>query len=242
MHECTDEDYDRFFPPYERDESRLKKFKKNGGLYCIDWDAQDIDIFGYQSSGTYSLFDVMAIPCHTNETLWGAPEARIRDDCIWDRDEAMKYMETINIVALYNEGHFLQDEISDDRRIEYRSTFRQLRADVSKPHWFPTFIHTTELQDEVKLIQYGAQEELFFDSVFFESSNPSFLKDWPTKENPDTFIKYTSMAIMFDQNMTVIERSTYSLLELLGDVGGLIDGLRYIGIIILSPFMIFKLD
>ena len=33
-------------------------------------------------------------------------------------------METINIVAFYNEGHFLQDEISDDRRIEYRSTFR----------------------------------------------------------------------------------------------------------------------
>ena len=50
------------------------------------------------------------------------------------------------------------------------------------------------------------------------------------------------MALMYDQDMTVIERSTYSLLELLGDVGGLIDGLRYIGIIILSPFMVFKLN
>ena len=94
----------------------------------------------------------------------------------------------------------------------------------------------------MKLIQYGSQEKITFDSVRFESANPSFLKDWPTKENPDTLVKYSSMALMYDQDMTVIERSTYSLLELLGDVGGLIDGLRYIGIIILSPFMVFKLN
>ena len=42
-----------------------------------------------------------------------------------------------------------------------------------------------------------------------------------------------------DQN--VIERQTYSFLEWLGDIGGLYDALRLIGLLMMSPFSSFFL-
>ena len=41
--------------------------------------------------------------------------------------------------------------------------------------------------------------------------------------------------------MTTIERKTYSLLELLGDIGGLLDGLKLIGFLLVSPIASFAL-
>lgn len=40
-------------------------------------------------------------------------------------------------------------------------------------------------------------------------------------------------------DMKVIERKTYSLLEWIGDVGGLFDGLIYLGSIFITPIAIF---
>lgn len=42
-----------------------------------------------------------------------------------------------------------------------------------------------------------------------------------------------------DQNVT--ERQTYSFLEWLGDIGGLYDALRLIGLLMMSPFSSFFL-
>ena len=41
--------------------------------------------------------------------------------------------------------------------------------------------------------------------------------------------------------MQVTERQTYNLLEWLGDIGGLFDALRYIGIFIVEPFAAYQL-
>ena len=42
-------------------------------------------------------------------------------------------------------------------------------------------------------------------------------------------------------DLEVTERQTYNLLEYLGDIGGLFDALRYMGIFIISPFVSFSL-
>ena len=47
------------------------------------------------------------------------------------------------------------------------------------------------------------------------------MADWPTKEHPKKTYKYTSIYLKYSQTLGVVERETYSLLELLGDVGGL---------------------
>ena len=41
--------------------------------------------------------------------------------------------------------------------------------------------------------------------------------------------------------MTVIERQTYSLLELLGDVGGLFDAFRLLGGLLVQPLANFSM-
>ena len=41
--------------------------------------------------------------------------------------------------------------------------------------------------------------------------------------------------------MTTIERKTYDILELLGDVGGLFDGLKIIGGFFVTPIAAFAL-
>ena len=58
---------------------------------------------------------------------------------------------------------------------------------------------------------------------------------WPKKDGSEGFYKFSSILIMLGQDLEVTERSTYSLLELLGDIGGLFDSLRILGEFIVAP-------
>jgi len=64
---------------------------------------------------------------------------------------------------------------------------------------------------------------------------------WPTKEKPDVKYKTVSAFITLTMDQNIIERQTYSLLEWLGDVGGLFDGLCLIGGLIIAPLGAFAL-
>ena len=70
---------------------------------------------------------------------------------------------------------------------------------------------------------------------------PSSFNRWPTREEPDNRYKISSVVITLDQNIYKIERSTYSSLEWLGDIGGLYDAMRLIGQLIVSPVALFSL-
>ena len=64
---------------------------------------------------------------------------------------------------------------------------------------------------------------------------------WPTLDKPDQKYKVVSAYISLSMDQTVIERQTYSLLEWLGDVGGLSDMLFLIGKLLISPIAAFAL-
>lgn len=70
---------------------------------------------------------------------------------------------------------------------------------------------------------------------------PSYYFSWPTKENPDALYKFGSVWIEQGQKKTIIERQTYSLLDCLGDIGGLLDGLRLIVEVIIGSFTAFMM-
>ena len=53
--------------------------------------------------------------------------------------------------------------------------------------------------------------------------------------------KYTSIEINLGQDLTVINRTTYSLLEWLGDVGGLFDAFLMIGSFLLGQIPAYAL-
>ena len=60
-------------------------------------------------------------------------------------------------------------------------------------------------------------------------------------EEPYNTFKYASFEIELNQDGVIWQRSTYSALDFLGDLGGLFDALRFIGETILSPFTHYAL-
>ena len=75
------------------------------------------------------------------------------------------------------------------------------------------------------MLQYGQTEEIDFQSIRLEAAEPSYFTEFPTKESPTNFYKYISLWLELGQTVYKVERQTYSLLDWLGDVGGLFDGL-----------------
>ena len=69
-----------------------------------------------------------------------------------------------------------------------------------------------------------------------EQSRPSSWAVFPTDEDPGTKYKFTSVWLGFSQASMVVERKTYSVLEWLGDLGGLWDALMFIGKVLLPVF------
>ena len=65
---------------------------------------------------------------------------------------------------------------------------------------------------------------------------------YPTKENPNTRFKFTSVELNLNKDIDQINRQTYSLLDWLGDAGGLLDALFFIGEAIVEPFSVFALQ
>ena len=65
---------------------------------------------------------------------------------------------------------------------------------------------------------------------------PSSLNEWPGN------YKFTSLVFRIAPESKVVERSTYSVLEWLGDVGGLHDALYAIGYYIVYPFAALNLE
>ena len=71
---------------------------------------------------------------------------------------------------------------------------------------------------------------------------PSAWDKYPTVENPLAKYKFTSLEVNLSLHKKVINRQTYSLLDWLGDFGGLIDGLFYFCKFLISPVASFSLQ
>ena len=70
---------------------------------------------------------------------------------------------------------------------------------------------------------------------------PSSWIYFPTEENPKGKYKYVSIEINMSPDFLTIERQTYSLLDYLGDLGGLNDALFAIVKTLISPISAFAL-
>ena len=97
------------------------------------------------------------------------------------------------------------------------------------------------LVDETDFIQLGMYDEEHYEEFSFEAAQPSVMNEWPTTETPGTKYKLASFWIEFGQSLTVTERQTYSFLDLVGDVGGLWDGLSLFAGIGLAPFAMYAM-
>ena len=90
-------------------------------------------------------------------------------------------------------------------------------------------------------MQLGFIDEVEYETFEFMKAEPSAVKSWPTEKEPTNLYKFGSIYTEFGQSMKEIERQTYSLLELFGDVGGLFDGFRILFGLVLAPVSAFNM-
>ena len=92
------------YEPSKTSYNKIQKFKQNGGLYCINYSLADINLYGsWIFENEYSALDIMAVPCGMQPSGFTEP---IREDCVWDRQEALNYLGTISLIIVYNQGVF----------------------------------------------------------------------------------------------------------------------------------------
>ena len=90
-------------------------------------------------------------------------------------------------------------------------------------------------------MQFGNSEDTFFYG-FEAKEKPSSWINFPTEENPENKFKFISVEVSQNKDLIKHNRQTYSLLDWLGDCGGLLDALSLIGEIITYPFSVFALN
>ena len=120
------------------------------------------------------------------------------------------------------------------------SIITNIQVDQHLSSWISTKLTSNLLADETQFLQFGFEEEFEFSTVEFENPVPSSFNVWPTKEKPDTYYKIVSAFLTLSMDQNVIERQTYSFLDWLGDIGGLYDALRLIGLFVVAPFSSLK--
>ena len=98
------------------------------------------------------------------------------------------------------------------------------------------------MQDQSGYLQLGSENEFEFYDYELPPPKPSSWNSYPTKENPDGVFKYGSIEINLSQDLTTWHRQTYSILDFIGDMGGLLDGLWYACAAIIMPFQIFTVN
>ena len=65
---------------------------------------------------------------------------------------------------------------------------------------------------------------------------------FPSEDNPLGLYKFTSIHFELNKSLKRTDRETYSLLDWLGDCGGLLDALYVIGSVLAAPFASFALN
>ena len=116
------------------------------------------------------------------------------------------------------------------------------QADPHSPTWFDGTLQKNHLEDEISFVQYGQQNDDIFYHYHLNEGRPSSWNEFPTAQSKSTKFKYASIEWNYDHNLFHWQRQTYSLLDWLGDLGGLFDALWYVVSLIVRPASAFVLQ
>ena len=82
LHPCTEKELEKFHPPEKRSIGSVDRLKKGGGLFCLDWENLDLDIYGVSGDGRFSNIGFLAVPCHVKETSLGGTVNKDQSQCV----------------------------------------------------------------------------------------------------------------------------------------------------------------
>ena len=91
-------------------------------------------------------------------------------------------------------------------------------------------------------MQWGQYSNEYFYNFRLSEGIPSSWRNWPTPENQSAKYKYVSVEWNMDLDEFQWQRSTYSILDWLGDLGGLYDALAGVCRFLLGPTTAYALQ
>ena len=56
-------------------------------MFCLDWEREDIEIYGNEKNAEYSRLEVVLVPCNYVHTHLGYTEDFVHEDCIASKEE-----------------------------------------------------------------------------------------------------------------------------------------------------------
>ena len=146
-----------------------------------------------------------------------------------------------NFYVYHNQQEFIRDKFNEGEDIKKFSYLTSTYSITHYPGWTDSRVELNELTDEVAYFQLGQQRSAKFTTLgFFATASTSF-NVWPTKQDPKTY-KFNSYWFELGQTKKITERTTYSMLQWIGDVGGLFDGLKLTAQFIIGPIAAFTLN
>ena len=226
----------RFYPPEDPD--KIESMQSGGHLFCIDWKAQQHKVYGsWRNPATdYSYVDVMLVPCATTG----------EESCEWDKTKVKEYLGSPwNMIVYHNQQKFEQSKF-DDESIENKSVLTYIyTAAKSNAMYTDFFVNKNQLKDEVQLVQLGQSSKKKFIDISNSPIAISKWDEWPDKDSTYTsekLYKFNSVTLNLNLEINTFERQTYSLLELISDIGGLFDGLCLILAKIIAPIAALALQ
>ena len=85
------------------------------------------------------------------------------------------------------------------------------------------------------MLQYGQYDDHEFYGFSMSSAQPSSWINWPTEDKPSNKYKYASIEFNMSSNIMNWNRTTYSILDWLGDLGGLFGMLFSLASLAVAP-------
>ena len=142
------------------------------------------------------------------------------------------------MTILFNSERLLPDNFAGENIIRESLIYSQT-IDARHPSYIALDLEQYRLEDETEFVQYGQSQIYDFFELKSKSPHTSTWDDDLTKK-PSGRYKFGSIEVDLNQDLRIINRQTYSLLDWLGDIGGLTDALLIIGKLILLPYTKFK--
>ena len=118
--------------------------------------------------------------------------------------------------------------------------FHQQQVSEGENVWIKSVFKRNVLDDETNLLPIATDERVFH-TFELEKPQPTSWVNFPTTLEPNNKFKYASFDIYFSQDTQFWSRQTYSLLDFLGDLGGLYEAQKYIFGFLVSPISAFAL-
>ena len=146
----------------------------------------------------------------------------------------LQYLDNTAFIVYSNEGRFAPEKFADP--IDEISSIKKRQIDETSAHWYNMFVEVNQIQDEVSLVSWGQSTDYEYYTISMGEPNKSMFATWPNE------YKFTGIELQFSLDLGITERSSYSLLEWLGDCGGLLDALKLIAAALINPISRFFLS